>query len=85
MSGIATLGCGKTHLNVDGITVNQTKEWEKSLKNGGDYHLLEGKSGKSWGAVSFIYMLKQFIKLVSSYLEQRIIQQKQYSYLLVIK
>jgi len=51
LANIPTIGCGKTYLNVDGITFQQIKEWEKTLSKGGEHHALIGQSGTVWGAL----------------------------------
>lgn len=48
---IPTLGVAKTFFSVDGMTERGTKEIsDRTLLKGGDYFLLQGKSGTIWGA-----------------------------------
>ena len=49
-----TIGCGKTIFAVDGLNKSVVSEIKERFKDksakGGDYELLEGKSGRIWGA-----------------------------------
>lgn len=48
---IPTIGCAKTPFAVDGLTKMNIKEQvEKNCSKGGDYTLLVGDSGRTWGA-----------------------------------
>lgn len=49
ITGIPTIGCGKTVFAVDGITVNSVKGLSSMLHQAGDKILLTGNSGKVWG------------------------------------
>lgn len=49
ITGIPTIGCGKTVFAVDGITVNSVKRLSKELHQAGDTKFLVGNSGKVWG------------------------------------
>jgi deoxyinosine 3'endonuclease (endonuclease V) len=49
ITGIPTIGCGKTVFAVDGITVNSVKGLSSMLHQAGDKIFLTGNSGKVWG------------------------------------
>jgi len=51
LSGIPTIGIGKTFFVVDGITLDKVKDLEKKLQKGGDSLELKGDSGTIWGAL----------------------------------
>ena len=52
LTGIPTIGVGKTFLFVDGLSIKPVKaQVEKECKKGGDYIELVGESGTVWGAV----------------------------------
>lgn len=50
LSGIPTIGCGKTVFNVDGIEKFAVKKAAKTLQKAGDFLYLQGVSGATWGA-----------------------------------
>jgi deoxyinosine 3'endonuclease (endonuclease V) len=50
LSGIPTIGCGKTVFSVDGISKQGVKCGAKTLKKAGDFLYLKGLSGAIWGA-----------------------------------
>ena len=51
LTGIPSIGVGKTAFAVDGITQDSVKNLcDKFLVHGGDFIELIGKSGKIWGA-----------------------------------
>jgi deoxyinosine 3'endonuclease (endonuclease V) len=50
LTGIPTIGCGKTVFNVDGIKKLTVKSEAKSLNKVGDFIYLQGTSGAIWGA-----------------------------------
>lgn len=53
LSGIPTIGIGKTLFHVDGIEKKSVKEkYTENCKKGGDYVHLVGDSGHVWGSVS---------------------------------
>jgi deoxyinosine 3'endonuclease (endonuclease V) len=56
LTGIPTIGIGKTFLLIDGLTIATVKQLEKTLKKGGDAVDLVGESGTTWASVihSFI-------------------------------
>ena len=49
ITGIPTIGCGKTVFAVDGITVHSVKKLSSELHQAGDTKMLVGNSGKVWG------------------------------------
>jgi len=51
LSGIPTIGVGKTFFHVDGITTDKVKEMEKQLQHGGSHVELVGESGTVWGSI----------------------------------
>ena len=51
LTGVPTIGIGKTFLMLDGITINDVKALEKTLSKAGDVAELKGESGTVWGAV----------------------------------
>jgi deoxyinosine 3'endonuclease (endonuclease V) len=51
LTGVPTIGIGKTFLMLDGLTIKHIKDLEKTLKQGGDVAELKGESGIVWGAV----------------------------------
>ena len=52
LSGIPTIGVGKTLLYVDGLTKQTVRaQFANECKKGGDYSKLIGTSGQCWGAV----------------------------------
>lgn len=51
LTGVPTVGIGKTFFLVENLTLQMVKQLEKTLKKGGDYAELKGNSGTIWGAV----------------------------------
>lgn len=52
LTGIATIGVGKTLFYMDGLgTAGVKKEFQKRCQAAGDYYKLVGDSGTVWGAV----------------------------------
>lgn len=50
LSGIPTIGCGKTVFSVDGISKKGVQSGAKTMKSAGEYLYLKGVSGAIWGA-----------------------------------
>jgi len=51
LTGIPCIGVAKNFLVVDGMDMDKAKEsFRKNCRKSGDYELLKGKSGQTWGA-----------------------------------
>lgn len=50
LSGLPTIGCGKTVFAVDGLNKGSVRALSQTLQNGGDHVELVGRSGRVWGA-----------------------------------